>query len=156
MPESRPPLDLQGISLSELQRLIDERRSLPVDKWNPDHCGPSEMRIAREEVFGPVLSVIRFRNDDEAIAIANDSVYGLAAGIWTQSIKRAIRVSERLQAGSVWVNTYRAVSYLSPFGGYKRSVIGRENGREAIFEYLQTKSIWISTAEEVPNPFVMR
>ena len=71
-------------------------------------------------------------------------------------MKRAIRTSERLEAGSVWVNTYRAVSYMSPFGGYKRSGLGRENGQDAIFSYLQTKSVWISTAEEVPNPFVMR
>ncbi len=116
----------------------------------------NDMRIAREEVFGPVLSVIRFRDDDEAVRIANDSPYGLAAGIWTQSIKRALKVSEKLQAGSVWVNTYRAVSYMSPFGGYKRSGLGRENGQDAIYEYLQTKSVWISTADEVPNPFVMR
>jgi aldehyde dehydrogenase (NAD+) len=116
----------------------------------------NQMRIAREEVFGPVLSVIRFRDEEEAIAIANDSLYGLAAGMWTQSINRALKVSERLQAGSVWVNTYRAVSYMSPFGGYKRSGLGRENGQDAIWEYLQTKSIWISTADEVPNPFVMR
>jgi acyl-CoA reductase-like NAD-dependent aldehyde dehydrogenase len=116
----------------------------------------NQMRIAREEVFGPVLSVIRFKDEDEAVAIANDSLYGLAAGMWTQSIKRALKISERLQAGSVWVNTYRAVSYMSPFGGYKRSGIGRENGQDAIWEYLQTKSVWISTADEVPNPFVMR
>jgi aldehyde dehydrogenase (NAD+) len=116
----------------------------------------NEMRIAREEVFGPVLSVIRFRDDEEAIRIANDSPYGLAAGVWTQSMKRALRASERLQAGTVWINTYRAVSYMSPFGGYKRSGLGRENGQDAIWEYLQTKSVWISTADEVPNPFVMR
>ena len=116
----------------------------------------NQMRIAREEVFGPVLSVIRFRDEEEAIAIANDTLYGLAAGMWTQSIKRALKVSERLQAGSVWVNTYRAVSYMSPFGGYKRSGLGRENGQDAIWEYLTTKSVWISTADEVPNPFVMR
>jgi len=116
----------------------------------------NRMRIAREEVFGPVLSVIRFRDEEEAVAIANDTLYGLAAGVWTQSIKRALKVSERLQAGSVWVNTYRAVSYMSPFGGYKRSGLGRENGQDAIWEYLQTKSVWISTADEVPNPFVMR
>jgi (Z)-2-((N-methylformamido)methylene)-5-hydroxybutyrolactone dehydrogenase len=116
----------------------------------------NQMRIAREEVFGPVLSIIPFRDDEEAIAIANDSPYGLAAGVWTTSIKRAIRASERLEAGSVWVNTYRAVSYMSPFGGYKRSGLGRENGQDAIFSYLQTKSVWISTAEGVPNPFVMR
>jgi (Z)-2-((N-methylformamido)methylene)-5-hydroxybutyrolactone dehydrogenase len=116
----------------------------------------NQMRIAREEVFGPVLSIIPFTDDEDAITIANDSPYGLAAGVWTTSIKRALRASERLEAGSVWVNTYRAVSYMSPFGGYKRSGIGRENGQDAIWSYLQTKSVWISTAEEVPNPFVMR
>lgn len=116
----------------------------------------NQMRIAREEVFGPVLSVIPFEDDDDAIAIANDSPYGLAAGVWTGSIKRAIRSSERLEAGSVWVNTYRAVSYMSPFGGYKRSGVGRENGQDAIWSYLQTKSVWISTADSVANPFVMR
>jgi acyl-CoA reductase-like NAD-dependent aldehyde dehydrogenase len=116
----------------------------------------NDMRIAREEVFGPVLSVIEFGDDEEAVKIANDSLYGLAAGLWTESMRRAISVSERLQAGIVWVNTYRAVSYMSPFGGYKHSGIGRENGQEAIREYLQTKSVWISTTEVVPNPFIMR
>lgn len=116
----------------------------------------NQMRIAREEVFGPVLSIIPFEDEEDAIAIANDSPYGLAAGVWTTSIKRAIRSSERLQAGSVWVNTYRAVSYMSPFGGYKRSGVGRENGQDAIWSYLQTKSVWISTADSVANPFVMR
>jgi aldehyde dehydrogenase (NAD+) len=116
----------------------------------------NDMRIAQEEVFGPVLSVIKFKDEEEAVAIANDILYGLAAGVWTQNIKRAITVSNRLQAGTVWVNTYRAVSYMSPFGGYKRSGLGRENGQNAIYEYLQTKSVWISTSDEVPNPFVMR
>lgn len=116
----------------------------------------NQMRIAREEVFGPVLSIIPFEDDEEAVSIANDSPYGLAAGVWTTSIKRALRMSERLEAGSIWVNTYRAVSYLSPFGGYKRSGLGRENGQDAIWSYLQTKSVWISTADAVANPFVMR
>ncbi len=116
----------------------------------------NRMRIAQEEVFGPVLSVIPFRDEEEAVAIGNDVVFGLAAGVWTSSIRRALNMSERLRAGTVWVNTYRAVSYMSPFGGYKRSGLGRENGQQAIDEYLQTKSVWISTATEVPNPFVMR
>ncbi len=116
----------------------------------------NDMRIAQEEVFGPVLSVIPFRDEDEALAIGNDVVFGLAAGVWTKSMRRALNMSAGLRAGTVWVNTYRAVSYMSPFGGYKRSGLGRENGQEAIREYLQTKSVWISTAEEVPNPFVMR
>jgi (Z)-2-((N-methylformamido)methylene)-5-hydroxybutyrolactone dehydrogenase len=114
------------------------------------------MRVAQEEIFGPVLSVIPFKDDDDAVRIANDTNYGLAAGVWTQSIQRAVRMSERLRAGTVWVNTYRAVSYTSPFGGYKRSGLGRENGQDAIYQYLQTKSVWISTADSVANPFVMR
>ncbi|MGH9717703.1 MAG: aldehyde dehydrogenase [Candidatus Acidiferrales bacterium] len=114
------------------------------------------MRIAQEEVFGPVLSIIAFEDEEEAICIANDSMYGLAAGVWTTSIRRALTMSERLEAGTVWVNTYRAVSYMSPFGGYKRSGFGRESGVDAIREYLQTKSVWIDTAGSAPNPFVMR
>jgi len=116
----------------------------------------NSMRIAQEEVFGPVLAVIPFRDEDEALEIGNDVVFGLAAGVWTEDMRRAITMSERLQAGTVWVNTYRAFSYTTPFGGYKRSGLGRENGQEAIHEYMQTKSVWISTSNEVPNPFVMR
>ena len=114
------------------------------------------MRIAQEEVFGPVLSIIPFDDEDEAVAIANDTLFGLAAGVWTTSIKRALTMSQRLEAGTVWVNTYRAVSYMSPFGGYKRSGLGRESGLSAIRQYLQEKSVWIDTNDEVPNPFVMR
>jgi aldehyde dehydrogenase (NAD+) len=116
----------------------------------------NSMRIAQEEVFGPVLAVIPFKDDEEAIAIGNDVVYGLAAGVWTQNMRRALIMAEKLQAGTVWINTYRAVSYLSPFGGYKRSGLGRESGQEMIKEYLQVKSVWISTATDVPNPFIQR
>ncbi len=115
-----------------------------------------QMRIANEEVFGPVLSIIPFDDEDEAVRIANSTVYGLAAGVWTTSIRRALSMSERLEAGTVWVNTYRAVSYMSPFGGYKRSGIGRESGLDAIREFLQTKSVWIDISGNTPNPFVMR
>ena len=117
----------------------------------------NDMRIAQEEVFGPVLSVIPFKDDEEAIAIGNDVPYGLAAGVWTQNIGRAITMARKLQAGMIWINTYRAVSYLSPFGGYKRSGIGRESGQEMIKEYLQLKSVWIETSNaDAPNPFVLR
>jgi (Z)-2-((N-methylformamido)methylene)-5-hydroxybutyrolactone dehydrogenase len=115
-----------------------------------------DMRIAQEEVFGPVLSIIPFDTEDEAVRIANGTVYGLAAGVWTTSIRRALTMSERLEAGTIWVNTYRAVSFMSPFGGYKRSGIGRESGIDAIREYLQTKSVWIDIAGNAPNPFIMR
>jgi aldehyde dehydrogenase (NAD+) len=115
-----------------------------------------DMRIANEEVFGPVLAVIPFEDEEDAVRIANNSIYGLAAGVWTTSMRRALRLSERLEAGTVWVNTYRAVSYMSPFGGYKRSGIGRESGMESIREYLQTKSVWIDISGASPNPFVLR
>ncbi|WBX86452.1 aldehyde dehydrogenase [Sphingosinicella microcystinivorans] len=114
------------------------------------------MRIAREEVFGPVLSVIRFRDEDEAVHIANDTRYGLAAGIWSQNLKRCIELPKRLRAGTVWVNTYRAVSYMTPFGGFKASGTGKENGIEAIRQYLQLKSVWLSTADSFSNPFTIR
>lgn len=116
----------------------------------------NRMRIAQEEVFGPVLSIIKFADEDEAVAIANDVRFGLAAGVWTSDLGRAIRMSERIKAGTVWVNTYRAVSYLSPFGGYKDSGIGRENGMDAIHEYLQVKSVWINAGAATGNPFILR
>ena len=116
----------------------------------------NEMRIAQEEVFGPVLAVIPFDSDEEAIHIANDTNYGLAAGFWTQDMRRILKVSSAIQAGTVWVNTYRTISYMSPLGGYKHSGIGRENGLASIQNYMQTKSVMISTAESVANPFIMR
>jgi aldehyde dehydrogenase (NAD+) len=116
----------------------------------------NRMRIAQEEVFGPVLSVIKFKDEEEAVAIANDIAYGLGAGIWTQSVKRATSVSKRIRAGTVWVNTYRAVSFTMPFGGYKASGLGRENGMEAIDGYLQSKSVWINNGPGGGNPFIMK
>jgi len=115
----------------------------------------NKMRIAQEEVFGPILSVIPFDDEDDAVSIANDIRFGLAAGVWTQNMGRALRMSERLKAGTIWVNTYRVVSYTSPFGGYKQSGIGRESGLEAIKDYLQVKSIWLAHDPSVANPFVI-
>jgi aldehyde dehydrogenase (NAD+) len=116
----------------------------------------NKMRIAQEEVFGPVLSIIKFKDEDHAAEIANDTLYGLGSGIWTQSVKRALTMARRVRAGTVWVNTYRAVSPLMPFGGYKASGLGRENGMEAIDGYLQSKAVWISLAPNTGNPFVMK
>jgi (Z)-2-((N-methylformamido)methylene)-5-hydroxybutyrolactone dehydrogenase len=116
----------------------------------------SDMRIAQEEVFGPVLSVIPFDDEADAVRIANDTRYGLAAGVWTGDIGRAVRMSRAIRAGTVWINTYRVVSYMAPFGGYKQSGIGRESGIEAIHQYLQVKSVWINAGAPAANPFVMR
>ncbi len=116
----------------------------------------NDMRIAQEEVFGPILSVIPFKTENEAIEIGNDIIFGLAAGVWTNDIGRALRMSEKLKAGTVWVNTYRAVSFSSPFGGFKRSGQGRESGQTSIKEFLQVKSVWIAQKTTTENPFIMR
>ena len=116
----------------------------------------NDMRIAQEEVFGPILSVIPFDTEEDAIRIGNDIGFGLAAGVWTSDIGRALRMSEKLKAGTVWVNTYRAVSFMTPFGGFKRSGQGRENGQEAIKEFMQVKSVWIAQQTTTANPFIMR
>nr|WP_244174055.1 aldehyde dehydrogenase family protein [Paraburkholderia ginsengiterrae] len=115
----------------------------------------NDMRIAREEVFGPVLAVIPFDTEDEAVAIANDSPYGLAAGVWTQNLQRAITLPRRLHVGTVWVNAYRVVSYMAPFGGVKASGMGRENGVRAIHEYLEARSVFINPVPGIANPFVL-
>ena len=107
------------------------------DEVKPDAC------IAQEEIFGPVLATVTFHDEDEAVAIANSTIYGLAAGIWTNNLKRAHRVARRLQAGTVWVNTYHPLDPASPFGGYKQSGYGRELGAYALDLYTQIKSVWI-------------
>ena len=116
----------------------------------------NEATIAQDEVFGPVLTVLPFETEEEAAALANATRFGLAAGVWTRDVKRAHRVARQLQAGTVWVNTYRAITYNSPFGGYKESGFGRVNGAEAIDGYLQTKSVWVELSDEVQDPFVMK
>lgn len=116
----------------------------------------NSMRIAQEEVFGPVLSVLKFKDEEDAIRIANDIRFGLAAGVWTKSLHRAMLLSARLRAGTVWVNNYRSTSYTTPFGGYKHSGLGREGGMEAVHEYMEAKSVWISTDLQMANPFARK
>jgi acyl-CoA reductase-like NAD-dependent aldehyde dehydrogenase len=112
--------------------------------------------ILHEEVFGPVLAITPFRDDDEVVALANATKFGLAAGVWTRDLKRAHMMARRLQAGTVWINTYRAIAFNSPFGGYKSSGIGRVNGMEAVEQFLQTKSVWCEMSDEIRDPFVLK
>ena len=117
----------------------------------------NDMRICREEIFGPVAAIMPFDTEDEALRLANDTEYGLAAGVWTSNLQRAMRMSQRLDAGTVWLNTYRAMSPMSPREGFKQSGVGVEHGLESMNEYTRLKSIWINTDEgPVADPFVMR
>jgi acyl-CoA reductase-like NAD-dependent aldehyde dehydrogenase len=116
----------------------------------------ADNHLLQEEVFGPVLGVIPFRDEEEVVALANGTRFGLAAGVWTRDFQRAHRMARQLQAGTVWINTYRAMAFNSPFGGYKSSGIGRVNGMEAIDQFLQTKSVWCELGSEVQDPFVLK
>ncbi len=109
--------------------------------------------LARNEVFGPVAMVIPFRDEQEAVALANDTSFGLAAGVWTQGIQRAHRVAHALRVGTVWINAYRTLTYSVPFGGFKQSGIGRENGLQALHDFTETKAIWVETAGAARDPF---
>jgi acyl-CoA reductase-like NAD-dependent aldehyde dehydrogenase len=101
--------------------------------------------------------VLRFKSEEEVIGLANDTRYGLAAGIFTRNGARALRVTRRIRAGIVWVNTYRVVSPIAEFGGFKESGYGRESGLQAIYDYTRPKTVWINTSDEpLSNPFVMR
>jgi acyl-CoA reductase-like NAD-dependent aldehyde dehydrogenase len=113
----------------------------------------NKMRIAQEEVFGPVLSVIPFQTEEEVIRQANETRYGLAAGIWTRDIRRAHRVAHSLRAGTIWINSYRTLSFNTPFGGYKMSGMGSENGLESVREYTHTKAVWVELSGQTRDPF---
>ena len=120
-------------------------------------CNDQKMKIVDTELFGPVLSVLRFKTEEEVIKLANDTKFGLAAGVFTKNGARSLRVTKALRAGIVWVNTYRVVSPIAPFGGYKDSGYGRESGMQAIHDYTRIKTVWINTSDEpMSNPFQMR
>ena len=120
-------------------------------------CPNQEFDCVKTELFAPVISVIAFDTEEEVIEMANDSAYGLGAGVFTENLARAHRVSEKIQSGIVWINTYRAISPIAPFGGVKQSGGSREAGIDAIHEYTRTKTTWINTSSEpMSNPFIMR
>ena len=114
---------------------------------------PNEDDLAQNEVFGPVASIQSWDNEDEVIKIANDTIYGLAAGIWTKDTNKAIRLADKIEAGTVYINNYFNASTQSPVGGFKQSGYGRENGWEGMQSYMQTKSTWLATNPSQPDPF---
>ena len=120
-------------------------------------CPHQDIRTVREEMFGPVLSALSFDSEEEGIEMANNTEFGLGAGVFTSDVARAIRVSDAIRSGIVWVNTYRAISPIAPFGGFRNSGSGREAGIDAIYDYTRTKTVWINTSSEpMADPFVMR
>jgi (Z)-2-((N-methylformamido)methylene)-5-hydroxybutyrolactone dehydrogenase len=116
----------------------------------------NDMKLAQEEVFGPVLSIIPFDTEEQAIAIGNDTHYGLASGIWTRDLNRVLRVSRAIRSGMVWVNTYRASAAQTPFGGRKESGFGRECGEAGLYESLATKNVMIDFSNDPRDPFSAR
>jgi acyl-CoA reductase-like NAD-dependent aldehyde dehydrogenase len=120
-------------------------------------CKRNKFDFVDEELFGPVLCAFRFKDEAEAIELANDTRFGLAAGIFTRDLGRALRVSRATRSGIVWINTYRVVSPIAEFGGFKDSGYGRESGLQSIYDYTTTKTVWVNiSAKPVADPFVMR
>jgi (Z)-2-((N-methylformamido)methylene)-5-hydroxybutyrolactone dehydrogenase len=120
-------------------------------------CPRQNLRIVDTELFGPVVSVVRFKDEAEAVRLANDTRHGLAAGIFTRDSARSLRVAQAVRAGIVWVNTYRAVSPIAEFGGMKGSGYGRESGFQAMYDYTRPKTIWMNTSSEpLASQFVSR
>ena len=121
------------------------------------HCPNSEIETLKIEMFGPVISIIEFENEEEAVNIANSSKYGLGSGIFTRNLARAHRVSRQIRAGICWINTYRAISPIAPFGGFNQSGYAREAGKQSILDYTRTKTTWINISDDpMTNPFIMR
>ena len=149
-------------SIAQGAKLVTGGKALDRDGFYfpPTILDCSDARDAdslRNEFFGPVLSVTTFETEEEAIAIANDTAFGLASGLFTQNLTRAHRMIRAIRAGIVWVNTYRAVSPIAPFGGHGLSGHGREGGLQAALDYTKIKTVWLRTSDDpIPDPFVMR
>jgi len=120
-------------------------------------CPDQQIETVQNEMFGPVLSALKFKDEEDGIAMANNTRFGLGAGVFTENLARAHRVSKKIRSGILWVNTYRAISPIAPFGGFGHSGYGREAGIEALLDYTRTKTVWINTSKDpMANPFVMR
>ena len=145
--------------LARIRELADSGDEEGITRWSPpcelpEHgfwfaptvfTGVSQAsRIAREEIFGPVLATIRFKDAEDAIAKGNATVYGLAAAVWTRDISKAHRIAKSIKAGTVWINSYNLYDPALPFGGFKESGFGRDQGRDALEKYTQTKSVWVN------------
>jgi acyl-CoA reductase-like NAD-dependent aldehyde dehydrogenase len=156
--------------LEKIRRYVDEARAAGADVVAGGDDGglgglfftptivtnvTNEAAVCQDEIFGPVLTVLPFSDEQEAVDLANQSRYGLAAGIWTADVRRALRMTRALRVGTVWVNAYRTVNYAMPFGGVKSSGFGRENGVEGLSEYLVEKAVWIETTGATRDPFVL-
>ena len=159
--------DFEGVRLDNC--LISKLKGLPRTKIysiirkgevrvNKSRAKPSQkLKIVDTELFGPVLSVIKFKTEEEVISLANDTKHGLAAGIFSRSNSRCLRLSKAIHAGIVWVNTYRVVSPIAEFGGFKNSGYGRESGFQAIYDYTRPKTVWMNMSDEpAADPFVMK
>ena len=149
--------DIESAADAGAELLLDGRGKGPDQGY---YIGPTifsgvdnSARLAQEEVFGPVVAIIPYDDEAEAIDIANDSIFGLAAGIWTRDTNRAIRIADRIQAGTVYINNYFNAATQSPVGGFKQSGYGRENGFEGMRCFMQTKSVWLATNPQQPDPF---
>ncbi|MBK1783368.1 aldehyde dehydrogenase family protein [Prauserella cavernicola] len=173
-----PETELGPVAFAEQRDKIEDYVKLGISEGGGVICGGSRpdtglggffgsptvfvdtdnsMRICQEEIFGPVVTVLPFDTEAEVVRLANDTTYGLAAGIWTRDLARAHRFAGALDAGTVWINTYRAMSPMSPRSGFKSSGLGVEHGTEVLREYTRLKSVWVNTSEEpAGDPFVLR
>lgn len=150
----------RGALLRRLAELIERDRDRLGDVETRDNdkiiAETRGITAYAAQIFRPVLAVIPFDAEADAIRLANDTDYGLAGGVWSKDFPKALRVAEAVEVGTVWINNYRLPSMVAPFGGFKRSGIGRENGFAGIREFLRTKTIWIDTGNEIADPFAAR
>jgi len=145
--------ETQGLDMTQIGTIPDDAPSDLFVRPTIVSGVESDMDIAQEEIFGPVLAVLTFTSESEAVELANDVSYGLAAGVWTEDMRQAHRVAGNFDAGTVWVNEFRQSAFNAPFSGFKNSGIGRQDGKEGLDQYLQRKSVFVDLSGEVSEPF---